>query len=310
MPYHRAAHLFRMGIVLSMLLAIYVGARSIYTPADFGKYGKYRAGALEEIAKRSPRFQGRDVCYDCHDDIIDLVEKDTHHSVNCGDCHGPAQKHVAYQRGEDDDGITEEEAVVEKNKDRSLCLYCHRRLRARPKSFPQIDLESHYEFIRIKDKNVDCVECHSPHEPIFLLTEFSSARLHPMIYECRHCHDPEPAKPIEEAENHPPVFLCSDCHVQLSEDFEKRPHSFVRCGTCHQFTRVSDTAGRIFKNGNLRFCLLCHEDKPFKDAEIVPLIRWPGHLDEENVDEADRDKTCIDCHWEKIHRLEQGRPEK
>ncbi|MHC4946216.1 MAG: hypothetical protein ACYTG7_24655, partial [Planctomycetota bacterium] len=99
------------------------------------------------------------------------------------------------------------------------------------------------------------------------------------------------------------VFFCNDCHQELSADFEVRPHSFVRCGTCHQFTKVSDTAGRIFKNGNVKFCLLCHEEKPFKDKEAVPLIPWPDHLNDERIAEADRDKSCIECHWDRIHTM-------
>ncbi len=308
MKFRRSTHLIRGWAVLLVVIMVYVGGRSLFMPEGFGEYGHYRAGALEEIADQEPLFQGREICYECHDDIVDLVKKDTHHSVSCGDCHGPALKHVAYQSGEDDEGITEEDAALPKNKDRSLCLFCHRRLRGKPRFFPQIDQESHYTFLKLKDRSVDCVECHSPHEPIFLLTEFSSARLHPVITECFHCHDPVPEQSIADVGDHPPMFFCNDCHQALSEDFENRPHSFVKCGTCHQFTKVSDTAGRIFKNGNIRFCLLCHEEKPFKDGDAVPLIRWPAHLDDEQVDEADREMTCIECHWEQIHMMKENLP--
>ncbi len=306
MSHSRSSHLFRGCAILLLAGLAYVMLRAAVIPESFGEYGHYRAAALDEIAAQRPMFQGRDACYECHDDIVDLVNKDTHHSVNCEDCHGPAWKHVAYQMGEDDEGISEEDAVLPMIKDRSLCLLCHRRLQARPRSFPQIDPATHIELQCGEDAQVDCIECHSPHEPIFLLTDTSSARIHPVISECFHCHDPVPEQPLEEVDDHPPVFLCNHCHEDLSTDFEQRSHSALACGICHQFTKVTDTAGRIFKNGNDRFCLLCHEEKPFKGAGTVPLVAWPAHLDEEDVAEADRDKTCVECHWEMIHSMSWG----
>jgi hypothetical protein len=56
----------------------------------------------------------------------------------------------------------------------------------------------------------------------------------------------------------------------------------------------------------VKFCLLCHEDKPFKNAKAIPLVRWPAHLDEEKIEGPDRDKTCIQCHWEGIHTMSWG----
>lgn len=303
MPHRPSTHLLRGLVILLVGGSASLLLQASLVPETFGEYGHYRATALEEIAAQKPLFQGRDVCYECHDDIVDLVLKDTHHSVNCEDCHGPAQLHVAFQMGEDDEGITEEMAVLPRNKDRSLCLLCHRRLHARPASFPQVVPEVHVGFLRKDGVEVDCVECHDPHEPIFLLTEASSARVHPVIQECFHCHDPVPETPLEEVEEHLPVFLCRSCHGELAEDAGERSHGGLSCGTCHQYTKVSDTAGRIFKNGNVRFCLLCHADKPFKNEEAIPLVRWPDHLDEEKIADVDRAKSCIDCHWDKIHTM-------
>ena len=314
MPQNRSTHLVRGSALLAIGLAGYLTVRHELLPESFGELGHYRAAALAEIAENQPPlFQGRDMCYECHEDIVDLVRKDTHHSVNCEDCHGTAEghetayKHVALQMGLDEE-IPEEEAVMFKNKDRSLCLLCHRRLSARPNSFPQIDPDEHVAFLRKEGVTVDCVECHSPHEPMFLLTETSAAQKHTIIQECFHCHDPVPETPIEEVEDHTPVFTCSDCHEALTEDFATRSHAAMSCGICHQFTKVSDTAGRIFKNGSVRFCLLCHEDKPFKDGEAVPLVTWPDHLDAKGIEGDERDKTCAQCHWEKIHTMSWATP--
>ena len=307
MRYARSAHLWRGFVVLLLAGMAMLVIRSLLVPETFGQIGRYRGAALAEIADQEPLFQGREMCNECHEDEVDAILKDTHHSLNCEDCHGPAQLHVRFQYGEEgDEWITEEMALLPKIKDRSLCLLCHRRLRARPVSHPQIDPDDHVAFLLKGGAPVDCVECHSPHEPIFLQTEASSARLHPVIRECYHCHDPVPETPLEEVEDHPPVFQCVDCHTELVKDFEARPHSFVSCAICHQYTQVSDTADRIYKNGNVKFCLLCHEDKSFKNGQAIPLVRWPAHLDEEKVEGADREKTCIQCHWEGIHTMSWG----
>jgi hypothetical protein len=290
-------------MVLVTFVATYLLLQSVLMPATFGDYGHYRASALDDEVARRPAFQGRDMCYECHDDIVDLVLKDTHHSVNCEDCHGPADLHVRYQMGEDDEGITEEMAVLPKIKDRELCLLCHRKLRARPSTFPQIVAEEHVAFLRKDGVDVDCVECHSPHEPIFLLTEVDAARAHPVIQNCSACHESVPERALADAEGHTPVFQCQDCHGDVVADTLERSHADLTCGVCHQYTRVSDTAGRIFKNGNPRFCLLCHEDRPFKDADAIPVVRWPDHLDEEQIPEEERESTCIECHWDKIHAM-------
>ena len=108
--------------------------------------------------------------------------------------------------------------------------------------------------------------------------------------------------------NHPVIFTCRDCHAAVVDDFKGREHAFLRCTACHLFHRENDTAGRIFVNGNRRFCQLCHEAKPFKDPEGLPRIDPAKHL-AENAPRAGKDaaalekdpRACLTCHMEFIH---------
>ena len=45
-------HLKRMGLVLVAILALVVIGRIVFTPGGFGRYGHYRAGAIEDEVAR------------------------------------------------------------------------------------------------------------------------------------------------------------------------------------------------------------------------------------------------------------------
>jgi predicted CXXCH cytochrome family protein len=143
---------------------------------------------------------------------------------------------------------------------------------------------------------------------LFLLDPVSEARIHPTIFECDQCHKERPEKNYKEAENHPVIFECEDCHESIVQDFKKREHASMRCTGCHLYHPENETSGRIYKNGNKQFCLLCHEKKPFKDQKSLPQIDVSKHL--EDMPEAMRkdaksimnSKTaCLECHLNFIH---------
>ena len=287
-------------------LAAFVVQRSL-RPTSFGELGNYRLEGLYEIEEKTPVHQGKEACGECHDDVFETHQKDIHYDVQCEDCHGPGDVHIAYY-SDDNKQASEEAAVMPKEYTLEGCLFCHRRLNSRPKDFPQIDLEKHYAFLHVKDTGTRCIECHSPHEPIFLLTKVEDARIHPVIFECESCHLEKPESDHRQVPDHPAIFVCQDCHPKIVEDFNGREHSFLRCTACHLFHRESDAAGRIFKNGNRRFCLLCHEKKPFKSEEDLPQVVSEEHLTEmaEFLEKdakavAEDPKACLECHLDYIH---------
>jgi hypothetical protein len=299
------SHIFVIFSVIVILAIIGLLIGRLLQPKSFGEYGHYRWNAVEEIQKQEIINQKSNTCEECHKSIFNLHEKDAHYNVPCIDCHGAANLHVAFYKGDSTGLITKEKAYLEKDYKLEGCLYCHRKLKARPSDFPQIDQQEHYKFLNVTDPKTKCIECHSPHEPIFLLTDIKQSRLHPVVYRCTECHDKKPEKSPKEVQDHPTVFECSDCHKEIAKDFsQKQHHNYVECRTCHLFHRENETTGRIYKNGNAKFCLLCHEKKPFKNEKYPPKIDWPGHVGNEQIIAKADQKICLSCHSDKIHKMD------
>jgi len=303
-------YVWRVFIVLICVVLFGLLIQRLLRPISFGEIGHYRANSLAEIAAQESVHQGKEVCRECHDKIWNTHEKDIHFSVQCEVCHGAGDVHVKYHHGEVK-LISKEDAQMPKKYTLEGCLFCHRKLYSRPRTFAQIDPVEHYQFLGIiKGTDVNCTECHSPHEPLFLLEEVKKARIHPAIFECEDCHDSHPEKEIKDVADHPVVFACQDCHPAIAKDFTKHKHSFMRCTACHLFYRENETSGRIFKNSHQRFCLLCHERKPFKDPDKIPQIDFPKHLQDTaaisdvNSDTLKGDTVCLKCHFDFVHDSE------
>ena len=290
-------------VVVVGLLAVIVGAalvaRWLLVPEGFGQFGHYRGGAVGELmAEPLPLHQGREKCAECHDDVAGVHAKDVHGKVQCEDCHGPGATHVAELT--EDKTMRSDGPPIRKPDGAEDCLTCHRRLLARPASFPQIDRVEHYRMLHVAKGDTPCAGCHSPHEPLFVDGRVDDARLHPVMNECVDCHkhvqDPSLPRPA----GHPVVFECGYCHAATVADHAKRAHAPFRCGVCHQFYPVSDRAGRILKHRDPRFCLLCHAATDFKDGGAPPAISWPQHR-EDMAGAEGKDKVCVDCHREAFH---------
>ncbi len=318
------SHVKRFAALLIIALIAGLGIRKLLLPDTFDAIGHYRAEGLKDILKLKQVYQGREACAPCHHNY-DIFEKDVHYDTQCENCHGPGNVHIAQiatfldqnNLKPTESGKYPEEALkavpeemVQMPKEYTLegCLYCHRKLESRPHDFAQIDLEEHYQSLHVTDDSIACVECHDPHEPLFLLDPVSEARIHPTIYECSYCHKETPEESHKDVENHPVIFECRDCHEEIVEDFNKREHASMRCTACHLYHRENDVSGRIYKNGNRQFCLLCHEKKPFKDQDNLPQIVESEHL--QDMPEAMRkdakaimnSKTaCLECHYNFIH---------
>jgi hypothetical protein len=250
--------------------------------------------------------QNINTCAGCHNNVYQIHQKDAHYNVPCVDCHGAGNLHVSYHKGGVAAGsITKEQAVMLKEYTLEGCLFCHRKLKARPSDFPQVSQEEHYKFLNVIDEKTKCIECHNPHEPAFLLTDVKQSRIHPIVSRCTECHDKKPENSPKEIADHPVVFVCKDCHSETVKDFSERPHNkYVECSTCHLFHKESDNSGRIYKNGNAKFCLLCHEKKSFKNEKYPPKIEWPAHVGNKDIIQKSDEKICLNCHIDQIHRMD------
>jgi hypothetical protein len=281
------SHVKRFFVLLIVAVILCFFVRKLLLPDTFGVLGPYRTAGLKDILNLEPVYQSQAACAQSHEDIYNTHEKDVHYSVQCEDCHGQGNVHIAEivqflnqnnQRPTASGKYTKEELdavpkkLVKMPKEYTLegCLYCHRKLDSRPRDFARINPKEHFKSLHVTDSSIRCVECHSPHEPLYLLEPVSQARIHPTIYECDRCHKKPPEKSYKEVKNHPVIFECEDCHTAIVQDFKKREHASMRCTQCHLYHPENEASGRIYENGNKQFCLLCHEQKPFKDQNKGP----------------------------------------
>lgn len=129
-----------------LIVGTYIVARHFLTPPTFGRYGHYRAAALEDLSARGPTYAGAKACDECHSDVGEKLTANQHAGISCEACHGPTLLHS-------------------KNPDlnppkitTNICLRCHAADPARPATQRQIVAQDHHPEKR-------CVDCHAPHQP-------------------------------------------------------------------------------------------------------------------------------------------------
>ena len=284
-----------------VLLAAGLAVRTILVPEDFGTDGYFRASAPEDEAAREPVHQGVEACGRCHADERTRHDKDVHVRVPCEDCHGPGAEHARAREARE----PPEKGYIFRELAQANCLACHRRLIARPALFPTVTVADHYALVGVRDPQTRCQECHDPHQPLFLDRPAFEARIHPLIHPCSDCHRDAQIERRPRPKGHVVTFQCGDCHADMVADASNKAHGSLDCRTCHQFHRDSEFSGRIYKNGNPRFCLMCHQDHPFKVRDRMPLLAsFEAHLDDVASSGEDRGKRCVDCHLdEAIHSV-------
>ncbi len=130
------------------IVAVYLIARSLLTPASFGDYGWFRANAIWEIASREPVYAGSKACNDCHEEQGQKLAKGSHKGLSCEGCHGAGQAHF------DKPDVNRMTVLTF-----SHCVRCHEANPSRPKTHKQINTRTHYT------TGEKCIECHVPHQP-------------------------------------------------------------------------------------------------------------------------------------------------
>jgi hypothetical protein len=283
-------HTVPVFVVLGIVVIGAMVARELLVPVSYGEYGNFRSEAVNEARDKELVHVGAKTCAECHEDVAAVRAKDVHARVQCETCHGVGAAHAA-----------DPEQPIAIPDGRAACLVCHQKEDARPSHFPQIEVAGHFSFLGVKDDSIACTRCHSPHEPLFLDRDLRQARMHPIVHRCRDCHIGRTDEGLEQPENHPQIFTCKYCHSEVVSDFQDRAHAGIGCTTCHLFLKENSFSGRIVRDADPRFCLLCHQEAEFKGGGAPPGINWPAHLDDVAEDEADQKKRCIDCHRDMIH---------
>jgi hypothetical protein len=141
-------HLIRVGTLFAGGFLVFAIVRHVLVPPDFGVYGFYRAGALDDARDRPVVYAGRETCVVCHSEAVESQKGGRHADVGCESCHGPLAKHAA---GEFDP----KPKILNP---RTLCLTCHVKMEGKYAAFPQVDPVEHAG-------DAACTACHKPHRP-------------------------------------------------------------------------------------------------------------------------------------------------
>jgi hypothetical protein len=228
----------RLIIFVVAIVAVFLAVRSYFIPETFGKYGHYRAAAIDSVLLQEMNYAGHQACIECHDDIEEQKRNSYHKGVNCEACHGPGQAHI--------ESVGEIELAAPR--DRGYCVLCHVYNPAKPTGFPQIDPFAH-------NPVKPCISCHDPHAPD--PPHVPGA--------CNACHTH-----ISRTKALSPHALleCTQCHTTPEEHridprsvLASKPVSRSDCGVCHG--KNANSEQRIPRidlaaHGDEHLCWECH----------------------------------------------------
>src|SRR3954469_25562316 len=94
-PFKDAEHLLRLASLFVAAVLVFTVARAELVPASFGKFGHYRANAIDDVRARPIAHAGQAACAECHSDVVDLRAQARHKAMSCESCPGPLAQHAA-----------------------------------------------------------------------------------------------------------------------------------------------------------------------------------------------------------------------
>lgn len=148
MKFRDVEHLFRLGAIFVLAVLVFAVARAELVPEDFGRFGHYRASAVDVARAKPIVHAGQKACAECHVDVVEARVGTRHMTMSCETCHGPLAKHAS---GESDAKVTIPEVTP-------LCIRCHADKTGKPARYPRVDIKDHAG-------DEKCVPCHRPHHP-------------------------------------------------------------------------------------------------------------------------------------------------
>ncbi|MCX6258543.1 MAG: hypothetical protein NTW49_11705 [Bacteroidia bacterium] len=141
--------------------------------SSFGKYGHYRAFALNEIAGKKIKYAGEASCVVCHKSEANHKKKGDHARLSCEICHGAGSRHASYAGNFKSKNLPDS-LLLNKPVERQFCARCHQDNLARVKIKCDTINFSAVKLVNTKDHNVadedtrlpyKCIDCHNPHMP-------------------------------------------------------------------------------------------------------------------------------------------------
>lgn len=151
-----AKHVVRALLLLILGFLGFLVFRQFMIPSSFGMFGHFRGANVKEQMAHPLVHGGAASCEPCHKEQFKTVHEGSHKTVQCENCHAPLARHAQGDK---------KVADMPKDQTSTLCLRCHEKLIARPKTQPQVDPVEHLETMGEEFHSTVCIECHVPHAP-------------------------------------------------------------------------------------------------------------------------------------------------
>ncbi len=155
------SHVLRIVLGLVVFAVVGLVGKNLLTPKSFGKYGHYRADAIEEEANLEIRHWTNASCLSCHQHEANIHLNGLHKTISCEFCHGAYGDHIK-------DGKKVGTLPVKRDEEiRVLCLRCHNRaIKARSEEvIKTVVMPEHLESQKVKLTHI-CNQCHHQHAPL------------------------------------------------------------------------------------------------------------------------------------------------
>jgi hypothetical protein len=195
----RALAVVKVG-VLVVVLAVGLFAASAVFAIVYDEYGFHPAENARSWAALTPQYADSSACQRCHETEYAPWRAGKHAPVICEACHGPLAQHAATAPETAPAGSLGLPRAPD-----GLCVTCHEKAAARPATFPQVDLATHYAL-------APCLGCHDPHVATALVPPTIP---HPLenLPACITCHAPAGLKPVPAGHVQSTDAVCRRCHV-------------------------------------------------------------------------------------------------
>ena len=139
-------HLVRLALLFAGGVLVFAIVRAMMMPEDFGRYGHYRAGSIDEARARPISYGGRSRCTECHEDSTTAIASARHKTIACEACHGPLARHSE-----------DPEVKAPRLQGLADCVRCHEAAAGKPAQYPMVVVAEHSD-------PVACISCHDPHD--------------------------------------------------------------------------------------------------------------------------------------------------
>lgn len=157
---------YKMRLVVTAVgILVFAGAglvvKQFLIPDSFGRYGHFRADAIDEAAALPVRHGTNQSCFKCHPYEAGIHKAGLHRTISCEFCHGTYGDHVAGNRKIGTLPVKKDQDIT------YLCLRCHNtEIKARAEAvIKTVAMPAHLADQKVKVTHT-CNQCHHVHAPL------------------------------------------------------------------------------------------------------------------------------------------------